>query len=96
MPSGSKAVDLKGLANTFPRLPFVEPKPAEVRAAALLSKSGGRWTPELRLQARAFFSCEAGGVQLVLHMPELFAREELLKDVKYQASPIGLPPTVRL
>ena len=90
MPGGGKAIDFKQLRIDFPSLPYIRAAPAETRANKLLAKEGGKWTPALQIQARQFFECEAGGVQLVMFVPEVYAREVLLEDPKYQVkAPTG-------
>ena len=87
MPAGGSAPSnaLRTLENDFPELPFIKPKPAAMRAAALLQESAdGRWTPELRERARACFESEAAGIELALCMPEVVARDELLRHAPYQ------------
>lgn len=92
MPQGSHAPDItdgKAFRAAFPRAPRLVPEAASVRAAALKSRAGGVWTQELREEARSYFECEAAGVECVLVMPEVVARDELLADPRYQVVQSG-------
>ena len=70
MPGNSKeAVDLEKLHDTFPKLPFIEPQPAQKRALALLKTSkDGQWNSELMKKSASFYQAEAANIQIVLCM----------------------------
>ena len=65
----------------FPNAPLVNPKRAELRALAM--KDGIAWTEASKERAMLCFVAEAAGMQIVLHMPELVGRKELLADQRY-------------
>ena len=79
MPDNS-VVDLAALQRAMPQLPYVAAAPAQTRALALLDAAGGAWTTELAAQARACFEAEAANIQVVLCIPEVTARGELMAD----------------
>ena len=60
----------------FPNAPLYVPDSAELRAVAM--KDGIAWTKESKERAMLCFVAEAAGMQIVLHMPELVGRKELL------------------
>ena len=83
-------VDLKALRREYPELPFIRPKAAAARAAKLINAAAdGKWTPPLREAALSCFEAEAAGVVLALCMPEVVARDELMRDERYQVKKDG-------
>ena len=63
------------------------PAAAAARATALIDASpDGVWTAELQEQARACFECEAAAIEIVVCMPEVFARSILMSDPRYQVT----------
>jgi hypothetical protein len=74
---------------SYPQLPFIQPKPANERARAILHKHGGTWTPDARDEAMACYECEAARIVPVLCMPELFARDDLERESNWQVKKNG-------
>ena len=91
MPGNSKeAVDLEKLHDSFPKLPFIEPQPAQKRALALLKTSkDGQWNSELMKKSASFYQAEAANIQIVLCMPEVHARKEMMAHDRYRVKLAG-------
>ena len=89
MPDKGSSIDLKALHHELPQLPFVKPPPATARARDALraeNESGDKRPRHVaRMEnARQCFECEAAGVELAVSMPEVFARDQLMEDERYQ------------
>jgi hypothetical protein len=81
--------ELVAFLQSYPRLPFIHPKPANERARAILHKHGGTWTPQARHEAMECFEGEANCIVSVLYMPELFARDALEREPNWQVKKNG-------
>ena len=63
----------------FPKLPYVSPPAAEVRARSCLRREGGVLTLQIKEEIHDFFACDAAGLSLALYIPEVYAREQMMK-----------------
>ena len=69
----------------FPKLPYVSPPTAEVRARSCLRREGGVLTLQIKEEIHDFFACDAAGLSLALYIPEVYAREQMMKLPSFQA-----------
>lgn len=78
--------ELRSFLSEYPDFPFITPPPPEARARVLLQSKGvnGVWTTELKAEARCFFEAHAAGLRMLAVFPEVFARDELMGDPRFQ------------
>ena len=90
MKDGDAAVNLGAFHRAFPHLPFVQPAAAVTRALALFDEppKEKKWS-DLQLMARHFFEAEAAGIEILLCMPELWARQDLMQEERYRCKTAG-------
>ena len=86
MPNPADRLDLDKFLLDHPSLPFVTSPSAEMRALALLraAKSNGKAWRDLQLEVRHCFEAQAAGIEILLCMPELWARKALMDEPHYQ------------
>ena len=84
------AVNLGAFHRAFPHLPFVQPAAAATRSVALFDEppKEKKW-PDLQLMARHFFEAEAAGIEILLRMPEVCARQDLMQEERYRCKTAG-------
>ena len=88
-PTNTNRLDLDQFLLDHPSLPFVTSPSAEMRALALLraAKSNTAKPKALRvlqLEVRHCFEAQAAGIEILLRMPELWARKALMDQPRYQ------------
>ena len=86
LPAGGGAVELAHLYRVVPGLPMVQ-SDGQAWAERLMRERVGAVTPQLKEQIRGCFEAEAGGVQLGIVIPELYARDLMLSDPLFQVRP---------
>ena len=84
------AVNLGAFHRAFPHLPFVQPAAAATRSVALFDEppKEKKWS-DLQLMARHFFEAEAAGIEILLRMPEVCARQDLMQEERYRCKTAG-------
>ena len=90
MKDDAAAVNLGAFHRAFPHLPFVQPAAAATRSLALFDEPPqGKSRSDLQLMARHFFEAEAAGIEILLCMPELWARQDLMQEERYRCKTAG-------
>ena len=85
MKDGDAAVNLGAFHRAFPHLPFVQQAAAATRSLALFDElPQGKSKSDLQLMARHFFEAEAAGIEILLCMPEVWARQDLMQEERYR------------
>ena len=91
MPNPTDRLDLDQFLLDHPSLPFVTSPSAEMRALALLraAKSNGKAWRDLQLEVRHCFEAQAAGIEILLCMRELWARQDLMQEERYRCKTAG-------